>query len=394
MLWQGPVSAAAQGPSTATKLADGAVAVAASLLNQDAADERGTNLLKFALTVSPGHPDALLLQAKLERRQELPKTELADQGKGYLDYVRSVIRKTNSAPRQLLLWKVIELVDPQDDEALMALTKAKNSGTDVRFGSLLAALGGEALPVIEVNADAEAKPAVTGKGQTGPVASLEFSDLQGGVARDSSGAGNDAVLQESGEAYVTDAGNGNRALRLNGGFLSIKSAESLLLGRRPHTLALWCKPDTVDAPGQGLLTKWRDGNDKEYGIMLTDGGRVAACIEKEGSKDRVTSVLTLTPGKWYHIAVAFDPKGVQDKTQQPLRIYINGKEAETEGHITGLPDDSDTEIQIGHFYSTAYTKYYFRGLIDDVRIYPRTLGPKEVRSLWEKPPAREMRTDK
>ncbi|OGV73023.1 MAG: hypothetical protein A3K19_24855 [Lentisphaerae bacterium RIFOXYB12_FULL_65_16] len=128
--------------STAGKLADGAVAVASSLLSEDASEARGLDLLRFALAVDPGNAWALLLQAKLERNQPLPQAEGGDQSEAYVDYLQSVIRKTSSASRQLLLWEVIELVDPKNEAALLALTKAKNKGVDTRFEALLAALGG------------------------------------------------------------------------------------------------------------------------------------------------------------------------------------------------------------------------------------------------------------
>ncbi len=174
LLWSASVLAAAKKSEINTKLADGAVAVATSLLSDDKADERGMNLLKFALAVDAEHSGALLLQAKLEREQELPKVDLPDQGKGYIDFLQSLIRKTKSSSRQLLLWKVVELVDPQSDEALLALTKAKNSGTDIGFEALLGVLGGESKL-----ATAEGKPAE----EATPAASADKPAAEEGDAR-------------------------------------------------------------------------------------------------------------------------------------------------------------------------------------------------------------------
>ncbi|OGV65138.1 MAG: hypothetical protein A3K19_15840 [Lentisphaerae bacterium RIFOXYB12_FULL_65_16] len=179
-----PASAPPKGNDTATKLADGAVAVAVSLLSHDATDERGLNLLRFALAAAPNHTDALLLQAKLERGQELPQADLPDAGKGCIDFLQSVIRKTKPGPRQLLLWKVIELVDPLNEDALMALTKAKNSGTDTQFDNLLAALTGNPKTVPTLEPRTAAPPVA--RTDAGPLAAQEPgapAPKQAGAAR-------------------------------------------------------------------------------------------------------------------------------------------------------------------------------------------------------------------
>ncbi|OGV64466.1 MAG: hypothetical protein A3K19_21290 [Lentisphaerae bacterium RIFOXYB12_FULL_65_16] len=138
---------AAKGSSIGARLAGGAVVVAGSLLSHDPAEKRGLNLLRFALVADPGNADALLLQAKLERNQEIPRLDLPDAGRDYVDFVQSVIRKTKPGPRQLLLWRVVELVDPVNEAALQALAKAQNAGADTRLDGLLAALAGDATPV-------------------------------------------------------------------------------------------------------------------------------------------------------------------------------------------------------------------------------------------------------
>jgi len=145
-----------------TKLADGAVAVATSLLRDNPTNDRGVALLRFALAVDPECPGALLLQAKLDRGQELPAAELSDGGKAYVAFVQSVIAKSKSSPRQLLLWKVVELVEPDNESALLALTKAKNAGTATEFETLLTALAGEKAGA------AEAAPAASASGPAPP----------------------------------------------------------------------------------------------------------------------------------------------------------------------------------------------------------------------------------
>jgi len=77
------------------------------------------------------------------------------------------------------------------------------------------------------------------------------------------------------------------------------------------------------------------------------------------------------------------------RKQKATRIYIDGKSVPTEGDFTILPDDSDTDVQIGHFYPNAYSRY-FKGLVDDARIYAVPLDPPQIEAIWKSPPSYEM----
>ena len=126
--------------SVTQNMADGAVALASMKFAEDPDSEAGAKLLRFALFLDPDHRRGLVLQAKIERNQPFKKIRLADDGKKYVDYLMRVIRGTDSRERKLLLYKVIEQIQPQDEDALFALTKAKNEGYDTRFEALLAAV--------------------------------------------------------------------------------------------------------------------------------------------------------------------------------------------------------------------------------------------------------------
>jgi hypothetical protein len=127
-------------------MAEGATILANMQLRQDATSDSGLKLLRFALAVDPDNTRALLLQAKVERGQELDNYAFQDGGRQFINYLQNVIKATKSPKHQLLLWKVIELIDPDNATALVILTKAKNSGTDIRFETLLGAITGEKPP--------------------------------------------------------------------------------------------------------------------------------------------------------------------------------------------------------------------------------------------------------
>jgi len=82
---------------------------------------------------------------------------------------------------------------------------------------------------------------------------------------------------------------------------------------------------------------------------------------------RVVSPDTVTAGQWYHIA------GTNDGSN--MKIYIDGRlkaNVASDGR-TG----ADHDAYIGYDYAV---EAYYRGLIDDVRIYNRALSEKEFQS--------------
>ena len=151
--------------SVTEELAVGAVLVANAKLFANADDPAGLDLLRFALALDPENRDALLMQAKVDRKQKLDDVQLADGGKQYTDYVLNVAKQTRSRKRRLLLYRVVELVSPKNETALLELTKAKNKGTDTSFSALLQVMLPDA-PKTEGDDDDEEDGKETGKPAT------------------------------------------------------------------------------------------------------------------------------------------------------------------------------------------------------------------------------------
>ena len=148
--------------SVTEAMADGALAASSVKLRRNRDSEAGRDLLKFALFVDPDNQQALLLQAKLERELPFDTLSYSQSQKEYIAFLKKVIAATRSEERKLLLFKVIDLVNPHDDATMLALTKAKNAGIDTDFDALLAAVkqenqpsdnGGEKKPSTDKDAD-------------------------------------------------------------------------------------------------------------------------------------------------------------------------------------------------------------------------------------------------
>jgi len=180
----------------------------------------------------------------------------------------------------------------------------------------------------------------------------------------------------------------------------IKDSKSLRV--QNMTLLLWIKPDFSDVGDNTnvILSKELNGAAGGYlidyqhfktGILdvtginfkLMEGGMSA-----QGYYNTLAPI-TLEKGKWYFIAGTFD--GTTRK------LYINGKLWENKCHVDG-PGGSEwddkcatnikifhdsTPLHIGNSADPYAPKNYWRGAIDEVRIYNRALSAEEIKTNYE-----------
>jgi hypothetical protein len=93
-----------------------------------------------------------------------------------------------------------------------------------------------------------------------------------------------------------------------------------------------------------------------------DGTNATGCLD---------TLEYIKRGKWYSVVYTFD--GVYSK------LYVNGKIVSKVARYTTFTANSNS-VFIGRNQDPSYP-YYFKGLIDEIRIYKRVLSPKEVKAL-------------
>jgi hypothetical protein len=195
-----------------------------------------------------------------------------------------------------------------------------------------------------------------------------LDESSGLVAADASGNGNNGTLVNNsiwtpahsngglkfdGKSYV-DCGNG----------LSINPANQI-------TISAWINSsDPVLSATQEIVAK-DNRLSTEYYLRIQTGGRlrfgIAATI--------LNGTTVLAPNTWYHVAAVYDGT--------TMNIYINGR---LDGTIskTGAMSDNGVNLRIGarQYKTTTGTidEFFFKGVLDDVRIYSRALGAQEVQN--------------
>ncbi|MEO0583779.1 MAG: LamG-like jellyroll fold domain-containing protein [Bacteroidota bacterium] len=211
-----------------------------------------------------------------------------------------------------------------------------------------------------------------------------------GDALDYSGNGNNGTAK-NGAILTTDrAGNANSAYYFDGidDYIEILN-NSNLEPQLPVTVAAWIKLDGVP----GSLATILDNNDTDNvsnGVvfLLSSSQKAALSIGDIGPHDPTSrrtkgGTTTIMPDIWYHVAIV--ARGPLD-----MDIYINGKQdcGNYSGTGSGLayaPNSPAGAIGRGDATNIPGDRIYFKGKMDDVRLYDRPLTPDEVRELAKEP---------
>lgn len=104
-------------------------------------------------------------------------------------------------------------------------------------------------------------------------------------------------------------------------------------------------------------------------------GRVfVRCDDLVGAAYLTGPASTGDHNAWVHLAAVYDGSS--------LILYRNGVEAARRAHSGTIPDQCTAVVAGGGDNGTSGTGGFVNGLLDDVRIYSRTLSASEVQGLF------------
>ncbi len=209
-----------------------------------------------------------------------------------------------------------------------------------------------------------------------PVAWWKFDESPGSTtAQDSSVNGHDGTLTNMDPAGDWVTGRMNGALDFDGGNDHVLvTGYKGIIGSNPRTITAWIK--TSNTSSIQAITSWGNNSNsagKQWTFYL-ENGKLAV---KVWSGKIIASTL-VADGDWHHVACALASGGSLDDTQ----FFIDGYE---DG--IGSPGDqvinteSNADVSVGAAVNTSPgsgRRYFFNGLIDDVRIYDSNLSQPEI----------------
>lgn len=196
---------------------------------------------------------------------------------------------------------------------------------------------------------------------TGPVMALGFDEGTGTTAGDSSGRGNAGTI--SGATWAA-TGKFGKALTFNGttNWVTVPDAAALDL-TTAMTVEAWVKPTTV--AGWSTVLMKEDLSDLAYGLYAgsTGASRPNGWFGQQG----IYGPAAISTTAWTHLAL------VKDATT--LRLYVNGTLVATTPSTLSAPVTARS-LRIGG--NAVWPGEFFKGLIDEVRVYGRALTAAEV----------------
>lgn len=201
-----------------------------------------------------------------------------------------------------------------------------------------------------------------------------FDETTGTSATDSSGQNNNGTLTNMTFSSNSVTGKLGRALTFDGNeYVTLGSGKPTILqfSDQPFTLSVWVN---IDFTGNfGRIIGADNGGGSSHGYTLRDNGNTTTgnfgfyFSEGAGNSERTSTGLT----GWHLLT------GIYDGSKNYL--YVDGvlESSTTVGSITPTWG-SVSEISIGRRGSTNY----YKGIIDDVRIYNRALTATEISTYY------------
>jgi tRNA A-37 threonylcarbamoyl transferase component Bud32 len=196
-------------------------------------------------------------------------------------------------------------------------------------------------------------------------------ELEGKIARDASGRGNDASFAV---APALGEGRKGRAARFDGtSDLEVPG----LSGRRfptAGTLSLWVRPDPDSGADvwRGILDAY-DPSRRHLFVRTYENALMQIAIQDSKGPYRYSSQVPLPRQEWTHVAVVWDLPGGK------ASVSLNGELARA-GEIAN-PEAGALDEQAFAIGGTRVPGTGFLGMIEDIRLYAKPLSADAIRLL-------------
>lgn len=201
------------------------------------------------------------------------------------------------------------------------------------------------------------------------VAAYSFNEGSGTLVADLSGNANIGTLNG---ATWTAAGKFGGGLSFNGaGRVTVPDSSSLDL-TSGMTLEAWVNPAVTANDWSTVLIKVQP-LDLVYGLYAATPGNVADTQVVTSVKTSLEGVSGLPMNTWSHLAATYDGA--------TLRLFVNGAQIGSRP-VSGSVVTSAGELMIGG--ENIWGKY-FRGILDEVRIYNHALSVAEIQADMNTP---------
>jgi hypothetical protein len=195
---------------------------------------------------------------------------------------------------------------------------------------------------------------------------------------DVSGSGNNGLLTNfAATSTVVTPGKLGQALKFDGTD-DIVTTPQLSTGTGPFSISAWVKVDDLTGRsfnnGVGIIAHFNNDLAGDFALSITSGYSVSFLNNRTGGNDSTgeseTSANVVSKNKWAHVVAVWD--GSVNK------IYVNGVSKTFTSSSWG---DWGTESGLGRLANLSL--YYYKGAMDDIRVYNRALTANEISQIYK-----------
>jgi hypothetical protein len=197
-----------------------------------------------------------------------------------------------------------------------------------------------------------------------------FNEGSGTIAHDSAGSHNGTLV--NGPTWITGILGG--ALSFDGANDYVKLSPPFVFNANHGTIALWFKTSGDFSGNYGSQGNLLCGIEKYFDYLAVTGNGTAPYGiygETNDNSDYIVGVANVAPvGIWNHLAISCK--------NQTAKTYLNGNLIDTRG--VGNP-----YLQVNYIGGLGLGGQFFKGEIDDVRIYDNDLSQADIRAIMPEP---------
>jgi hypothetical protein len=226
---------------------------------------------------------------------------------------------------------------------------------------------------ISLSSPQEVQPAFRDDLSDGLIAYYPFN----GNANDESGNDNHGVIR--GPTLTKDRfGHQEQAFYFDGQGDFVEIPDTPALNPARLSISVWVMVDsTASSSDIDIISKDGETYQRQYLLTRSERGHFRAHIgQANGSFYWYDGSISPTAQQWYHLAQIWDG--------QTLELYVNGKpdvatyrQADRAGVII-----SEQPVRVGGGAPVGQLPLWFKGMIDDIRIYDRVLTQAEIEALY------------
>jgi hypothetical protein len=197
-------------------------------------------------------------------------------------------------------------------------------------------------------------------------ARYQFESITDSTTPDSSGNNHSLVLRNG--AALVDTGHSGQGLYLAGVDDYAACGDAVSLGLVDEfTACAWVK-----LAGAGVVIA-RGDYISPFALIVNSSRTIGGAVNTSRSGDnRFSTTATITWNQWHHLALSYNAITCSSK------IYIDGMVAAADTQRGTLSNSSTTPLRIG----MRANGYYLKGVVDDARLYSRTLINEEVLAIF------------